>query len=377
MRAAIVGGRGFHSNYGGVENAVREISRRLAHYSELSVDVYGQGDRRWFSRTEAADGPTLVGAPKFFSRFKGNALLAFVNCLYALLFRRPDVLLLFSSGPSLLAIFARILQVRVIAALRAIDSQRDKWGLLSSSILRMGEFSALHIADICTVNSLEMYRHYQGSSRGLLYIPNGANSVDVGEDEILKKYGLSHDGYLLFAARLDPVKRLHVLLQAYRQIPAHCRLPLVIAGDQCKSDAYRQQLQALAIDGVQFIGHVGRETLDPLMRHCAVFVLPSVLEGMSNSLLAAMQCGRCVVCADIDANRDVVLHKPEALFEADDETALAQKLEAYCSDPALRERCGHTMRQIVNWNFNWQTTAESYLDLIMRAKGRALAIADF
>ena len=162
MKVAFVGGRGYHSNHGGVENAVREIASRLATCPELEVDVYGQGTAPWFETTTVAPGLTAVGAPEFCSRFDGNAVLALANCLYALLVRRPRVLLLFASGPSLLAILARLWRVRVICALRAIDSQRDKWGWLSTSVLRLGEISALRVADACTVNSLEMYRIYGG-----------------------------------------------------------------------------------------------------------------------------------------------------------------------------------------------------------------------
>ncbi len=365
MKIAFVGGRGFHSNYGGVENAIREISSRLAS-AGLEVDVYGQGSASGFSKEQIKPGLVAIGAPTVFSRFKGNAVLAFVNCLYALVMRRPKVLLLFASGPSLLSIFARLMGVRVIAALRAIDSKRDKWGAVSASVLRLGEYSALNVAHSCTVNSLEMYRYYNGEARGLHYIPNGATDAAAGDDKVLAELGLKPDSYLLFAARLDPVKRLHVLLQAYRQLPAETRLPLVIAGGQCKSPEYRQQLDDLACDGVKFVGHVTKDTLDPLMRHCAIFVLPSILEGMSNSLLAAMNRGRCVLCADVDANSDVVLREPDVLFEADNVDALANRLAEYCGSPERRRACGQKMQQIVAQHYSWDATSESYRQLIER-----------
>lgn len=376
MRVAFVGGRGYHSNHGGVENAVREIALRLAACPGLNVDVYGQGTAPWFETTTLAPGLTAVGAPEFCSRFDGNAVLALANCLYALLVRRPRVLLLFASGPSLLAILARLLRVKVIAALRAIDSQRDKWGWLSTRVLRLGEFSALQVADACTVNSLEMFRYYDGAARGLIYIPNGASAASAGSDAVLERLGLQPDGYLLFAARLDPVKRLHLLLQAHGRLPADCRLPLVVAGGHCTSAAYRQELEALSGTGVQFIGHVDGDTLDPLMRHCAVFVLPSILEGMSNSLLAAMHSGRCVLCADVTANCDVVQHEPAALFKADDVNDLTQRLTDYCRHPERRRRCGQAMQQIVSQYFCWDSTAERYRDLIFRTAGQSTPTAD-
>jgi len=377
MRVAFVGGRGFHSNYGGVENGIREIASRVAQSSDvdIDVDVYGQGSDKWFSVTQAKPGLNSITAPAFMSH-SGNAALAFINCLYALLVRRPHVLVLFASGPSLLSVLAKILRVPVIAALRGIDSQREKFGALSTAILRAGEFSAVRIADHCTVNSLDMYRHFNGDERNLIYIPNGATDACDGKDDVLQSYRLESDGYLLFAARLDPAKRLHTLLQAYQLVPEAYRLPLVIAGGQCHSAEYEQQLKDLTVDGVQFIGHVDSKTLDPLMRHCAAFVLPSIKEGMSNSLLAAMNRGRAVVCADIAANADVVQHEPAALFEADNVEALAAKLTEYCCDPGRRRACGQAMRQIVARNYSWETTADSYRGLILHAAGRAEPVAN-
>lgn len=371
MRIAFVGGRGLQSNYGGVENAIREIATRLAQTSDFDVDVYGQGSGKWFAVTEVEPGLNTVSAPAIMSRFSGNAVLAFANCLYALLVRRPQALLLFASGPSLLAILARLLRVPVIAALRGIDSKRGTWGVISEVTLRLGELSAVHVANQCTVNSLAMYEHFKGPERGLVYIPNGATDASAGEDAVLDSYGLAPDGYLLFAARLDPVKRLEVLLRAYNQLPEAIRLPLIVAGGQCRSEEYQRQIDALISEGVMFVGHLEKETLDPLMRNCAVFILPSQMEGMSNSLLAAMSRARCVLCSNIKANADVVQHEPAALFETDNVGELAARLLELCSDPALRRARGQTMRQIAVRNFSWDATVKSYRELILLVADRA------
>ncbi len=375
MRIAFVGGRGLGSNYGGVEHAIREIATRLASENAFDVDVYGRGEQTGFSIHEAAPGLFRVGAPRWLSRFEGNAMLALFCCFHSLLFRRPQVMLLFASGPSLLAIFARLLRVKVITALRSIDSQRDKFGWVSVVVLRMGERSALSVADECTVNSLEMYRHFDGIERGLHYIPNGASASDKGSDSVLAHYGLITERYVLFAARLDEAKRLHVLLEAYGRLPEDKRLPLVIAGGECRNPQYESRLREQNCTGVHFIGHVDRNVLDPLMRNCAMFVLPSIREGMSNSLLAAMYAGRCVLCSDIESNRDVV-QRPEALFRVDDVTDLAEKLQYYCSNALARQQCGQQLQQIAAQQFCWDTTACSYRDLILATCGMATRVAD-
>jgi glycosyltransferase involved in cell wall biosynthesis len=315
---------------------------------------------------DALSSISTINVPKLIGKFFGNAGVSVFSTIHALINREVDVFIFFASGPCMMAFITRLFAIPTIGCLRAIDSGRDKWGFLTSLILRFGEYSALRYTDICTVNSLEMQRIFSDSGHPTKFIPNGSSFPDKGDEKVLEYFGLQKRDFILFAARFDPVKRLHLLLEAHRALPVEKRLPLVVAGGQCKDSEYELLLRELKSEDVFFIGHVRKEILDPLMRKCAIFILPSVLEGMSNSLLSAMSAARCVICADIPENCDVVKNDQRVLFRKDDVTELSKKLMRYISDAEIRNRIGEDMQQIVKTDNNWSDTSFEYMMLIDR-----------
>jgi len=276
---------------------------------------------------------------------------------------RPGTIYFFASGPNALCIIARVFGIKTVACLRAIDSKRDKWGIINRGILKFGEFSATRLAHVCTVNSIAMQRYFIARGAKTTYIPNGISSCAGGDKDLLEQFNIRRNGYILFAARLDPVKRLDILLQAYALLPVELRVPLIVAGGYSQSEEYEQGLKELAIPSVQFIGHIGEPLMSTLMDNCGIFVLPSVLEGMSNSLLSAMGAGRCIICADVPENADVVNRDKRVLYERDNTKALCAKLSIYLSNGDLREEVGMQMRQLAEQEFSWNETAKSFLSL--------------
>ncbi|SHI26536.1 glycosyltransferase family 4 protein [Ferrimonas marina] len=358
---ALVGGRGFHSAYGGVENAVHQLSREMARQGTQPIWVAGHGEGRGFQRSQS-HGVHLLSAPKWVTAL-GHSATTLVVLLYLLIWVRPQVVFLFASGPSLLSPLVRLFGARAVACLRAIDSQRDGWRGLNKWILQAGEYAATHWAHCCTVNSLAMQRHFQAKGIETVFIANGITTPERFEPGYLESLALTADHYLLYAARLDPVKRLDLLLQAHSAMAAPPLL--VVAGGNCKSPAYEARLRQLAHDKVLFLGHVDQAKMATLMQGCGIFVLPSVLEGMSNSLLSAMGQGRCVLCADVPENADVVEGVPEALFPADNRSVLTERLEQLWQDPLARAEVGEALKRRSR-QFDWAESASRFLILAQR-----------
>lgn len=358
---AFIGGRGLFSNYGGVENAIREISKRLVK-KNLNVDVYGiHADDISFPLTK---GLRNISSPRLFYRLMGQYGQILFAVLSVVIFRRSKVVVLFASGPCVFTPFFRLLGIRVIAGLRAIDSGRDKWGRLSKLILRLGEYCAWRFSNEFTVNSVEMYEHYYPFNEKVIYVPNGAVGVFDSDTMVLTNLELEPDGFYLFAARLDPVKRLHVLIEAHKKLPEDIRFPLIVAGGHSKDPEYEKKLRLMADEKIVFLGHVAHDFLDPLMCHCRVFVLPSILEGMSNSLLTAMASAKPVLVADVKANSVVVGNDESVLFLPDDVESLANKLSKLSSDSKYRSDVAARMKEICHKNYSWDKTATVFFDLI-------------
>ncbi len=352
---AFIGGRGYFSNYGGVENATREISLELAK-KNLNIIIYGVKES---TQNLVAKNITTLGCPKFIYNLFGQHGLILFSVLHAIFFSRPKVVYLFASGPCIFTPLLRLGGLKVVTSLRAIDSARDKWGRVSRSILKVGEYCAWRYSNTFTVNSKEMVEYYNNKRADVVFIPNGSKLDNSSAYNIPKE--IESKQYFLFAARFDPVKRLHLLLEAYSDLEGDDPPLLVIAGGNSKDADYEKQLRKFESDMVIFLGHVSQHELAPIMANCKAFILPSILEGMSNSLLSAMINGKPVLAADVPANSDL-LDNDDAVFKADDVDALKIGLNKLSIDDDFCLTLGRNLQKRAASSYTWESTADKFYE---------------
>ena len=358
---AFIGGRGLFSNYGGVENAIREITLQLAEKQTL-INVYGINNEI-DSIFELPQNVKRISIYSWIYQFLGQHGLIFSSVLLAIFRDRPRLVIVFASGPCIFTPLLRLGGLKVITSLRAIDSERDKWGVISRQILRLGEYCAWKFPQHFTVNSLDMVRLFKAKRKDVVFIANGAKAATRGDEHILEQLKVKPFQYFLFAARLDPVKRLDILLVAHSLLRDMMRFPLIVAGGHVKDPEYERTIQALANDQVFFIGHISQDQLNPLMYYCRAFILPSILEGMSNSLLSAMASKRPVIAADVPANRDVIKEETDALFTADDINELSIKMFKLAAEPEYCTDLGNRLHKVTEAHYSWKKTASQFYQL--------------
>jgi sugar transferase (PEP-CTERM/EpsH1 system associated) len=164
--------------------------------------------------------------------------------------------------------------------------------------------------------------------------------------------------------RLDPVKNQVALLEAVAGLlPGLPGLRLTIVGDGPLRRFLEEKAAALGLrDVVTFTG--ARSDTPDLMRGFDLFVLPSINEGISNTILEAMATGLAVVASDTGGNPEVVADGVTGrLYEASKPQALSQALLPYLTDPALRRAHGQAGRDRVVQNFSLDAMVQRYLDL--------------
>ncbi len=177
--------------------------------------------------------------------------------------------------------------------------------------------------------------------------------------------GLPEGGLVIgTVGRLDPIKDQRGLLHAFAAIvPAYRDAVLVITGD----GPYRGELEgavaALGLgDRVRLLG----ERLDvPLVLAALdVFVLSSIAEGMSNTLLEAMASGLPVVATRVGGSPELVEHGLTGrLVPPHDEGALAGAIMAYCDDPHLRTLHGKASRDRAVGQFSLERMSQAHIEL--------------
>ena len=168
--------------------------------------------------------------------------------------------------------------------------------------------------------------------------------------------------------RLDPVKNQGSLLQAFHGIlerhpDLRGRLRLIMAGDGPLRADLMEAIERLGIHNCVWLPGARCDVPD-LMRAMDIFVLPSLNEGVSNTILEAMSCGRPVVAARVGGNPELVEHgRTGLLYESGDDEALEAALMTYVSEPAMRGHHGAAGRERVLAGFSMDAMVERYTDL--------------
>ncbi len=175
--------------------------------------------------------------------------------------------------------------------------------------------------------------------------------------------------------RLAAVKDQATLLRAFallgRREPAmEHRLRLVLVGDGPE----RESLQALAgelgiLERTWFAGD--RDEVPELLRLFDLFVLPSLGEGISNTLLEAMATGLPVVATRVGGNPELVREGENGLLTPPgDAEALARALSMLLGDAERRREMGAASLARVRRDFHWERTVAKYLEVYDRVLGR-------
>lgn len=166
--------------------------------------------------------------------------------------------------------------------------------------------------------------------------------------------------------RMQAVKDQLTLVRAFislldRHLDARQRLRLVLIGDGPLREQAQQLLrQANALELCWLPG--SRDDAPDLLRGLDIFVLPSLAEGISNTLLEAMASGLPVVATRVGGNPELVLEgRTGTLVPSNDPGTMADALQAYIGDPQLLRRHGAAGRKRVEQEFSLERMVEKYL----------------
>lgn len=367
MKIAVLGTKGIPARFGGIERHCDELYPRMAARGhEVTVFV-----RRWYTPvTGPYKGVTLKAAPT--ANFKG--LDAFAHTAvgsFEAMFQGFDIVHYHAIGPSLFSFMPRLSRSGSVATVHALDWQRAKWGRGARSLLQAGEWASAHFPQRTIVVSRELEKYFMEKyGRETVYIPNGVVPARKPRaSALIRKLGLEPGKYILFLGRLVPEKGCHDLIEAY--LGSGLQMPLVIAGGTSHSDDYVESLRHMAADKsgapgdsggkgcVIFTGNVEGELHHQLSGHAALFVLPSMLEGLPIVILEMLSLGVPVLASDIGPNREALSDGEfGAIFMAGDVADLRSKLvESLAGLEALGKKADAGRKHVRNAN-DWDKIAE-------------------
>jgi glycosyltransferase involved in cell wall biosynthesis len=178
-----------------------------------------------------------------------------------------------------------------------------------------------------------------------------------------RKLGLPlYQTIILFVGSLVPVKGLHYLIRAMptlRKLHGD-RLLFILAGGGELETELQQKTREAGIDRqVCFIGWVPNDQISGWMNAADVLILPSLHEGMPNTILEALACGVPVVASRVGGTTDLIQDGINGLLiEPASSESIVEKLDFLIKDRGLYERLRNNARMIgEEYRADWQTKA--------------------
>jgi glycosyltransferase involved in cell wall biosynthesis len=254
---------------------------------------------------------------------------------------------------------------------RKFVRKRVVWYSSARSMLR--EAAAVHYT---TREERELAETTLGLERGVV-IPLGvdASLFEVGPGAFRVRHPeLREQPYVLTLSRLDPVKGIELLLDAFGRLPAgteSTRWQLVVAGTG--DTDYVQSLRARAARAnapVHFVGWLEAADRVGALREAGLLAAPSIQESFGLAVVEAMACGVPVLVSD-------QLHLAKDIEDAGagwviplDATAIARALAHALGDASQRVARGRAGRALVRARFEWSGIAAELEGLYARLASR-------
>jgi len=251
---------------------------------------------------------------------------------------------------------------------------------MGEKIVRLVEGYTMKIADTVIALNKTMQKALTEKAkvdpRKMVIVPNGVDTEffrpELKNEQILSKYGLEEQSYILFVGRVSPEKGVHILLRAFKQIvndiPKDFKLvivgPLASAFNSAQISSYAKAVMRYAKEGlgerVVFTEAIDRNSLRVLYSNAYCYILPSLVEAFPMVLLEAMASGTSPIGSTAGGIPDIIIDGVNGLlFKKGDWKDLASKLLMLITDKNLRDKLATNARKHTEKYYGWSSIASS------------------
>ena len=243
-----------------------------------------------------------------------------------------------------------------VLSLHGIYSQQisNLHGKIYSNISKNYEDKALKWADVITAVSKEACDYYSKNGFNVLHIPN---AIDL--NSFPKKAVKKFENQIIYAGRLSKEKGIDTLLDVAERLPPKYNLLIVGIGP----DEEKVRNVSDSKINVHYLGHQSKENTISLIRGSDLLVQPSIMEGISSTLLEAMGCGTCIIASNVGGNAEILDNdKTGILIEPNNAEKLLDKIsDLLIEDKKRVAMATQGLKTIVK--YDWKQVGKLYLDI--------------
>jgi glycosyltransferase involved in cell wall biosynthesis len=242
---------------------------------------------------------------------------------------------------------------------------------LSAAVTAVAESACTLLRDLLKVEGRQFVTINNGVDTDL-FTPCASSAE---RQTVRDMIGLPQNAFVIgCVAALRPVKNHEGLLRAFREALQSSpeiadQVWLALAGD----GPLRAQLQVLSRDldidkNIVFLGH--RQDVIRILKALDVFVLNSVTEGMSYSLLEAMAVGLPTIATDVGSNPELIGDRKRGLLvPTGDGEALVKAILLAVGDRALMRSMGAEARDWIVERYSIKAMACRYAGVYEQIMG--------
>jgi glycosyltransferase involved in cell wall biosynthesis len=216
------------------------------------------------------------------------------------------------------------------------------------------EKEALRWADVITAVSKETCNYYEKLGSKVIHIPNAIDIRSLSEKKD-KKY----DKQIIFAGRLSKEKGILNLLEISKNLSDDIHLLIVGSGPEEEKVRNACKLRS----NLHYLGYQPHEKTIELIRGSDVLVQPSIVEGISTTLLESMACKIPIIATKIGGNQEIIEHKKTGiLVEPGRMESFLDSIHQLMSDKQFANNLVDEAYRYVQ-KYDWNVVGESYLSL--------------
>ena len=260
----------------------------------------------------------------------------------------------------------------------AAEPRRRQWIRRAAFELAHGVFSVSYQLR----DTLARRTGFPGRKIGVIH--NGVDAARFRQRpaagvEFRRELGISSEEFCIgCVGRLNRIKDYPTMLRAAELFSRSCASwRLLIAGSGSELPVLQEMVNSNSTlrDRVHFLGSSGN--IPDFLNAIDVYVLPSICEGISNSLLEAMATGLPVIVSDTGGNPEVVGEASGLLFPVGNHELLAERLLLLYRDRDARAEFGRQALGRIHAEFSLDSMVRQYEDMYAgfaqnRAAGRAI-----
>ena len=211
-------------------------------------------------------------------------------------------------------------------------------------------------------------RYYQKKfKKPSFYIPYGFRPEIDKNVNVLEKFGLKPNQYVLYVSRLEPENNAHRVIETFEKVKTS--LNLVIVGDAPYNKEYIKALKSTKDGRIIFTGYVFGEGYRQLQSNAYFYVQATEVGGTHPALVEAMGFGNCVLANDVPEHREV-LDNAGLFYHVHDVEDFATKMQYLLDHSEVIEEYRKRAKKRAREKYSWEAVTRDYENLFLKMMRR-------